>query len=249
MYHPLSAASYERKFQNLMGGVQSFNELIALRKAEGRSTYVLDLFGSGVFITEYDDVDGIVGARVKEVDRKVKSHTAGTHQVLVDSGRISQQELVDYLVRAASADTVAADEKKRTVVETNLYSSQAKHDIAAEMERRAIPAFDIIVCKPAGAFVGKAAKDADIDAYRAIYFVMLQRAYAVLSDDEGQMFIDVPSGLYSNEELQRWADALSGEDVAIELDLDESRQRMKIMKRADSPKTLPALEIETVLDS
>lgn len=59
--------SYEDQFKKLLGSSNTFFDWVKKRKQSGKSSHVLDLFGSGAFINDFAYTDSITAVRLLDV--------------------------------------------------------------------------------------------------------------------------------------------------------------------------------------
>lgn len=176
---PWSAHSYEYTFKDFLPQKTSFEKLIAERPKGKRN--VLDLFGSGYFIQDLGSFDHLVGARQTNVDDiwirglQKRNHPSDAKDIL-------------YLQRARGM-------KNRTIIPGNLYTQAPWRRIRNLMHKQHIPSFDLITCRPEGAFdqhhIGSSAHF-ESKAFGQIFLPMFLRAYDLLSPSGGMLFTQIP---------------------------------------------------------
>lgn len=194
-YEPGSKMSYEHIFEDLIHhfGIETFLSFLESRKAEGKTANVLDLFGSGWFISDPYKVGNVIGFRLTD---SVTSIVAGIATM------ISSVTSLDEKIKLAYAgETIQRFEEAQNAFTLvgNAYSLSDWKLLKQVMDEREINFFDLIVAKPEGAFMPRAITKngpeligKNVDAYKSFFLRLLDRAYRYLSNDGGVLVFQIP---------------------------------------------------------
>lgn len=188
--------SYEQTFINLLReqGFDSFEDLLRHDKAAGIPAEVLDLFGGGFFIEDQEIVDGMVAARLKDLDKYMlfvnEQAAEGTRY---EPAKRGYRKKIDLIKKYRDWD-------KRTVVEGDLYDDSTWQKIKETKQYQAHEGFSLVICRPWGAF-----EDTDevtpenITTFMGKYFKLLSNAYSV-TGNRGSIYTQIPLSVQDREE-------------------------------------------------
>lgn len=239
--------SYEDTFRELLSqdNAETFEQLMLLRKAEGKSTQVLDLFGGGYFIQDLTVLDGIVAARLENIDQSLTAYfREAAEGTRTPNFKTRYEDMVQFLSRLQNWPG-------RKVVTGNLYSTPTWEEISAVKNQKGIDGFDLVTCRPYGAF-GAAAILQDKDFlygnaahYLPEFFRLFNRAYQVTTNRDGRIFTEVPGFLTTTHEYQQFEKKLKAtEGISISKAIAETpwgRPVMKLVRGDKSPDNLRSL--------
>lgn len=236
---PGEAISYDSTFVDLLqkDGVDTFQGLLKKRKTENKPAQVLDLFGSGYFLHDLDAVDDITAVRLKDTDEVYRKVTSlGRDTGTTEFSRNIATRALERLDRLKAWG-------KRKTIEGNLYHRKTWADLVTDMQSRGIPSFDLIVCRPEGAFdTNKIMElednlDNNYRPYAYIYLQLLDRAYSLCSVG-GQIFTEIPEIPLPINLLEKFKAVMEQEGkVAISLSRSEASHRKRIMKLTKTPES------------
>lgn len=205
---------YETEFGKLLGNYTTFDQLVSARKHSGNATNLLDLFGSGVIVSDYDVVDSATGVRLKDVPVRA-------------ADRVSKRQVVEGdLFKLETWERLKENLAKRQVKSLDIITirpvgafSELQHELAGTLEE--------VDPKLKGS-------PAQLEAFNRTYLMVLRRAYSLLSADSGEMYVRLP--VYANG--SKWRDQLEANHITTEL-YDGS---LKLTKTRNSPEKFPNLE-------
>ncbi len=197
---PGQQGSYDSDFEPLLiqQEADTFTELLRIRKASGRSTHVLDLFGSGYFLRDLNLVSSLHAVRLKDTDdvyREAAFKRFIARKENNDPRQHHYARIVDYL-------NLIKEYPFRKVIEGNLYHPKTWSHLASSQRTMGIPDFDLIVARPNGAFANKCivhpndSRDYSREMtlrYASIFLRMLNRAYTICAPDSGMIFAESPA--------------------------------------------------------
>ena len=178
-------------------GVTSFEGLMTQRRAMGRDTNVLDLFGGGFFVADYlDMIDSITGVRL----------TDPTEEMLANIRRnsVAQQAnaggTTDRFDRVCNRITLLRESPKWKIIAGSSYQGKTWEDLDTSSAQRKINSFGVVVIKPEGMFSSGPIFDLEDKnktptrdkVYSLPFLRMVDRVYARLSPQDGILFSDVP---------------------------------------------------------
>ncbi len=116
----------------------TFQDLVDSRKANHESTHILDLFGSGLFLNSREKADSVTGLRWEPLDRAESQRRKNSDDVRAvrDVDRAPEQILGD------------------------IFHHETWRALDLSMSERKIPAFDLVVMRPLGAWTCISAQSA-----------------------------------------------------------------------------------------
>ncbi len=209
----LSKKSYDRTFSHLISQ-SSLRSHIQRRKSSGRSTHVCDLYGSAVFLGAPRYVDSLIGVRLSSLT----------------------------WFRVPLSLWLSS---KRREVTGNIYSRATWLKLDERMSNEKIPAFDYFFIRPGGGMqlhpLGLASEDA-LRTMAAVHFTILNRAYKLLSSNEGEMFIQpVHSAVWKYAIEEGWFEKLNRSGIRVIKDFSKYPKGVRLIKTKDAPIELPGL--------
>ncbi len=221
---------YEKTFAPFLGN-QTFETLIKQEKEQGKPTNVLDLFGGGYFIKDTSSTDNVVGFRLVDMDNWLLTQVKRV--ITKEQDPLKRQKLV----KKERYYTSLNEDKKREVVEANIYDGKSWKKLRECMGRRQIMSFNLIVCRPKGAFeernttVSRYSKD----SHKTVFVQMLKNAYDLLASG-GMLFSEIPE-MFSDLSVQNIEEQLKnlgffGTNIHTSTDTHEKRSInvLKIIK-------------------
>lgn len=140
-----------------------------------------------------------------------------------------------------------AAQKNKKIIVGNLYQGKIWGKIKKYLTERNFSGFDLIVCRPLGPFVHKAGFECKFrQEYLEIYFKLLQRAYNLLSPDNGIILTELPE-FKGRQELDKafcsvWMEKLECAGVKVKFDCREQDRGsicIRMDKSSASPQDLP----------
>lgn len=167
----------------------------------------------------YEDFQGLVEARAKELGRDVAvldlfggayflpdlksvSRIVGVRLVDIDESlRQKYSELEEENRHVSEVFENIINNPKRSIIEGDLYTGKTWRQISKTLEQEELPGFDLIVCRPQGPFGYSHSKMWEYSIRRAhdeglaleeIFVVLLRRALKLLSKDGGMLFTQEP---------------------------------------------------------
>lgn len=216
-YTPADEASYDYYFSKVLPNGVSFATLLKDRKKLGKSTHIADFFGSAIFLRKFSKVDSLTGVRLSSIQ----------------------------------SDSLPKEfpNKKWQQVFGNLYSLRTWNAVKANMRERNITSFDLIVSRPlGGTSMSHEIADGTVTerSYFAAHFILLRRAYELLSNDDGLMFVEIQDNVADSTEFNQFLELLKQNGIEFRYTpyyvLDFFRRgALFIQKSAASPKVLPEL--------
>ncbi len=178
-YH---SRSYNSDFQPLLDE-RSIEEWLLMRKAQGKSTHILDLFGSAVFLKEKSNLaDTLTGARLLDLN---------DHETMNKSWDLYQHD-------------------HWSVVPGDLFQKKTWKILEEELRKKNAMPVDLITFRPmAGiAYYG------GVQGFLQIFFIMMKRAYKLLSNNNGMMLIQLPREYLEVFEEEEWVALLQKNGIA-----------------------------------
>jgi len=189
-------------------------------------------------------------------DRKAQGKTAHVADFFGSAVFSAQPEAFNSLtgIRLKKLDPSALPKnfpaKNWNEVEGDLYGEEVFKELRADMEKRSIPAFDVIICRPEGplkqlskAFLTQAEYRDDRPAFFREQHKFLDRAYRTLSAADGKMFLQLTPEIRASREFRAWMTRLKAKNVEAEIFMNDSFvvpvPLLRITKSASSPDTLP----------
>ncbi len=207
----------------LLGEGVSLQKIIDQRKASGRSTHILELFGSGKFLPNPKSADTITGVRLKDI-------TYTDHPDRQTMSRPSHH----------------------TVLEGDLFEEKTWTGISQHMEYKSISSFDMVVCAP-GAGWDSYENLGSQAAWLSIYYPILQKTYDLLSPNDGTLYTAVPMNIkITAEPLEEWGERMNDARIKTKivanpkigsrlLTLTNTPHLVQITKHKDSPSQIVPL--------
>lgn len=215
---PHTGQSYEDSFAPFLYelGANTFSDYLSERKALGKNTHVLDLFGGGYFLQDLDSVDSITGVRLEDIDERIEQELLTDVQSLDLSTRQFYQDQLSFFQTLKRFD-------RREVIEGNLFRFKTWDQINTSMRNRGIPAFDMIVCRPVGPFMPRDYFDVNGEDNRTLkitYLRLLRNAYNLLGSNDGILMSEIPEGVYTEDayrgsDLRQLEDLVSANNISI----------------------------------
>lgn len=206
---PGSFDSYEMSFAPFLDalGAETFQKYLGVRKQQGKTTDVLDPFGGGYAIRELGVMDSMTAVRLKNIDIEVERRLVNAYEQ--ELGTVRRSQLMEDLnfLRAIRGSG------KREVIEGNLFRFSTWNKVRDSALRRGISGFDLIICRPDGAFsstqeevdqnimTGSDHRAGNTVPYKFLFLSMFNEAYSLLRDD-GVLFTEVPEVVVTKDELQ-----------------------------------------------
>ena len=172
-------AFYHYDFWDFINGSRTFKELLERRPRGERN--VLDLFGSGFFLQSTPIAfNQLIGVRLQNVDQ----YFVRQAERELSYGGKSTQSFIDL--------------PNRTMIYGDLYRRKTWNEIRTTMQKRKIKSFDLITCRPEGAFnmfrmfEDKPSSGRRLRELAPIFVPLLDRAYRLLSRNDGELFTQLP---------------------------------------------------------
>jgi len=208
---------YEITFEHFLGDDFGFEDWAEERKKRGLGTHVLDFLGGAYIFDDFSNVDSITGVRLFNMDDAlVEKYSSGNRSA--------------YLERL----TKVMDNKKRRIVEGNIYRHSTWVKIMERLKEVKSQAVDLMVMRPIAGLKSEENIE-DLKDATELYFQMFKKAYVLLSNKDGMMLAEVPTTLrdYCIQFVEK-LDAVEG--ISAEYDVETST--MKIVKSQNAPKSL-----------
>jgi len=211
-------------FFSPLKGPETFSEWIRNRKQKGLSVHIADFFGSAVFLNDLSDVDSLTGVRLFHLEPKD-----------LPPGYPSQ---------------------KWQEITGDLYSSATWRNLRKNLAIRQIPAFDLVVARPCGGtamgYLSRRGNPQFRELFLAAHWILINRAYALLSSDSGEMYLEIPEIIWRRSATyQAWIVKLKSErtlEIKSVFSSILTRVRypsgmLRIRKLPGSPVELPKIEM------
>lgn len=208
--HSTGGRRYEVDFGSLLPARSNFSDHFAARRKQGRSTHVLDLFGSGVEFAGDKNVQTLTGVRLLNVpvgkENKLKAHNWE-----VVEGDLFEAET--WIKLKSSLDRRAID----------------KVDLAL---LRPLGAFRGVP--------RDASSDPQLlMSFNSLYQDVIAQTYSLLSNDSGRLIFKLPRidrSTYCGN-VEPWSKL--ARESGMEVRSDPTRGSMLIVKDSNSPQELP----------
>ncbi|MBI4360117.1 MAG: hypothetical protein HY564_03420 [Candidatus Jacksonbacteria bacterium] len=136
-------------------------------------------------------------------------------------------------------------DKSKYIIEGNIYTGSIWHKIERCINEHK---FDLITCRPYGAFLHQTDKrfvKRHEHAYTTLYTMLLQRAYELLSFDDGLLLSEIPDmKAFNNEVISHYIELLTKSGVKANYSQSDKERfyQFKLEKNHDSPMKLPLID-------
>ena len=206
--------SYNRTFMSALNGMR-IEDYAQSRKDSGKSTHLLDLFGSAVFTLEQDPFDSMTGVRLINLDPREIPYglkkSEKWRELTGDLGRKYTWKKLDSNLDARNIEAL---------------------DII--LIRPVGPLKDV-------AWAIQANQDQRLtNSYLGLFYLVLNRAWERLSDSEGLILLKYENSLQQLSAIKAWHALLEAQGFDWNL-TGHDHDILRLIKHKSSPLTLPKL--------
>lgn len=177
----VGARSYNLNFQSVMQDEMrtkarfTFVQWVKERKESGKSTHILEIFGSACFLSDFTHVDSITGVRLKNVDKRFT-------ELYEEMGE--REELNKWKKITLSP--------KRKIISGNVFNRLTWIKIKDVLKVKKTKKVDLIIVRPIGGIVTQV-PSSELNLKQIYpYIQFFRKMYELLSSDGGIILFDLP---------------------------------------------------------
>jgi|GEM_PF-1930083 len=213
--------TYDQTFHDILeqSGFTSLREFISQKSLDGkRDLRVLDLFGGAYFLSNLDDVSKIIGVRLKNIDNVILEDYTAAPEQSVGFDRLKQ----------------IVNSRKRKIIAGDIMKGDTWRKVKTEGMANNGQGFDLITCRPAGAFWPHGGDNTLVEGRshdervrEEIFVSLLERAILLLSPG-GMLFTEIPQLDIGRKELSEFLKQFkeAKEKIGFEVFIGESEWKI-----------------------
>lgn len=206
---------YEDTFREplRMLGFENFNEVYNFLRSEGVGVHIFDLMGGAYFIKpgQHEIIDSITGMRLGDPEPNFIAEQL--HKIKEVSKQNSTDPNFNKIATVAEAKLRELrriqSQEKRKVIFGSVYDLKAWERLSESMEKRQIPDFGLVICRPQGPFleqylVGEEPiNERQKLKYAAVFDRTFREVLLRVNKKCGILLFQIPS-IFSREWIEYW---------------------------------------------